>query len=178
LPSAADSLVNEALDAGLDGSHPVTVHAKMLRLELLSVKADLERELAHLVLDCSRCDRTVHWVAGLGIVPAIGRTENLLPSRARRMSVSNSRRDAIAGGPDSLRDLDRLIGQWWEEAQRSKPDWFAGYERPGLFSEIHSAGFNTFRWSVNGDTLTLEGSTPPFPPLAASRKRCSSVRST
>lgn len=67
--SAADSLVDEALDAGLDGSHPVTVQAKMLRLELLSVKADLERELAHLVLDCSRYDRTVHWVAGLGIVP-------------------------------------------------------------------------------------------------------------
>lgn len=52
------------------------------------------------------------------------------------MSVSNSRRDATAGRPDSLRDLDRLIGEWWEEAQRSKPNWFAGYERPGLFSEI------------------------------------------
>jgi hypothetical protein len=45
--SAADSLVDEALDAGLDGSHPIAVHAKMLRLELLNVKADLERELAH-----------------------------------------------------------------------------------------------------------------------------------
>lgn len=32
-------------DAGLHGSHPVTVHVKMLRLELLHVKADLEREL-------------------------------------------------------------------------------------------------------------------------------------
>jgi len=38
----ADELVDEATAAG-GGSHPVTVHAKMLRLELLKVKADLER---------------------------------------------------------------------------------------------------------------------------------------
>jgi hypothetical protein len=37
----ADALVDEALDAGLDGSHPLTVHAKMLRLELLNVKPTL-----------------------------------------------------------------------------------------------------------------------------------------
>lgn len=49
----ADALIEEAIDAGLDGSHPLTVHAKMLRLELLNVKADLERELGRLVLDCS-----------------------------------------------------------------------------------------------------------------------------
>jgi hypothetical protein len=36
--------VDEAHAAGLDGSHPVTLQAKMLRLELLNVKADLERE--------------------------------------------------------------------------------------------------------------------------------------
>jgi hypothetical protein len=41
----------------------------MLRLELLNVKADLERELGQLVLDCSDCGRTVHWVAGLGVSP-------------------------------------------------------------------------------------------------------------
>lgn len=35
----ADALVDEALAAGLEGSHAVTVHAKMLRLELLRVKA-------------------------------------------------------------------------------------------------------------------------------------------
>jgi hypothetical protein len=40
----ADELVDEAKTAG-GGDHPVTVHAKMLRLELLKVKADLEREL-------------------------------------------------------------------------------------------------------------------------------------
>jgi hypothetical protein len=67
--SSASQVVDEALDAGLHGSHPVTVHAKMLRLELLNVKADLERELEQLVLDCPSCGRTVHWVAGLGVSP-------------------------------------------------------------------------------------------------------------
>jgi hypothetical protein len=66
---AASGLVNEAIDAGLDGSHPITVHAKMLRLELLKTKAALERELGRLVIHCSRCWRTVHWVAGLGVEP-------------------------------------------------------------------------------------------------------------
>jgi hypothetical protein len=50
----ADELVDEAKAAG-GGNHPVTVHAKMLRLELLKVKADLERELEDFVLDCSKC---------------------------------------------------------------------------------------------------------------------------
>jgi hypothetical protein len=67
--AVADQIVDEALDAGLDGSHPVTLRAKMLRLELLNVKADLERELVKVVLDCSNCARTVHWVAGLGVSP-------------------------------------------------------------------------------------------------------------
>jgi hypothetical protein len=44
----ADELVDEAKAAG-GGDHPVTVHAKMLRLELLKVKADLERELEDFV---------------------------------------------------------------------------------------------------------------------------------
>jgi hypothetical protein len=65
----ADAVVDEAVAAGLDGSHPVTLQAKMLRQELLQVKADLERELEHLVLDCSACGRTVHWIAGLGASP-------------------------------------------------------------------------------------------------------------
>jgi hypothetical protein len=67
--AAASAIVDEALEAGLDGSHPVTLQAKMLRLELLKVKADLERELGRLVLDCSSCSQTVHWVAGLGVSP-------------------------------------------------------------------------------------------------------------
>jgi hypothetical protein len=59
-----DAIVDEALAAGLDGSDPITVHVKMLRQELLDVKRDLERELGELVLACSKCGRTVHWVAG------------------------------------------------------------------------------------------------------------------
>jgi hypothetical protein len=65
----ADDLVDEAIASGLDGSHRVTLSAKRLRLELLQVKADLERELGTLVLDCSDCGRTVHWVSGLGSQP-------------------------------------------------------------------------------------------------------------
>jgi hypothetical protein len=65
----ADALVDEAIAADLDGSHQVTIHAKMLRLELLQVKAELERNLGQLVLDCSDCGQFVHWVAGLGSHP-------------------------------------------------------------------------------------------------------------
>jgi hypothetical protein len=36
--AAASAVVDEAFKAGLDGSHPVTLQAKMLRLELLNVK--------------------------------------------------------------------------------------------------------------------------------------------
>ncbi len=61
--------VDEALEAGLDGSQPLTVHAKMLRLELLKVKADLERELETWSLNCTKCGIDVHWVGGLGITP-------------------------------------------------------------------------------------------------------------
>jgi hypothetical protein len=64
----ADDLVDEAKAAG-GGDHPVTVHAKMLRLELLKVKADLERELEDFSINCSRCGLDVHWVSGLGITP-------------------------------------------------------------------------------------------------------------
>ena len=64
----ADELVDEAKAAG-GGSHPVTVHAKMLRLELLKVKADLERELEDFSLNCSKCGLDVHWVSGLGTSP-------------------------------------------------------------------------------------------------------------
>jgi hypothetical protein len=64
----ADELVGEATTAG-GGSHRVTIHAKMLRLELLKVKADLERELETWVPNCMKCGLDVHWVAGLGVKP-------------------------------------------------------------------------------------------------------------
>jgi hypothetical protein len=52
---------------GLDGSDKIVVGTKMLRAELLWVKADLERELEREVLGCAVCGRTVHYVGGLGI---------------------------------------------------------------------------------------------------------------
>jgi hypothetical protein len=64
----ADDLVKEAAAAG-GGDHPVTVDAKMLRLELLKVKADLERELEDFVPNCKKCGLDVHWVSGLGVSP-------------------------------------------------------------------------------------------------------------
>jgi hypothetical protein len=64
----AGELVDEATAAG-GGDHPVTVHAKMLRLELLKVEADLERELETWVPNCTKCGLDVHWVGGLGVAP-------------------------------------------------------------------------------------------------------------
>jgi hypothetical protein len=63
----AHAIVDEAMAAGLDGSDPVTVDVKQLRAELLSVKADLERELEREVLDCIVCGKRVHYVGGLGV---------------------------------------------------------------------------------------------------------------
>jgi hypothetical protein len=63
----ADDLVDEAGRARR--SDPLVVHAKMLRLELLKVKADLERELEDFSLNCSKCGLDVQWVSGLRITP-------------------------------------------------------------------------------------------------------------
>jgi hypothetical protein len=63
----ADAIVDEGMAAGLDGSAPLVVNIKMLRAELLSVKADLERELEKVVLDCAVCGKRVHYVGSLGV---------------------------------------------------------------------------------------------------------------
>ena len=52
------------MEAGLAADHPVTVASKQLRLELLKVKANLERELGKLVLNCTACGQEVYWVQG------------------------------------------------------------------------------------------------------------------
>jgi hypothetical protein len=65
----ADDLVDEAIDAGHGRSDPLVTHAKMLRLELLKVKGDLERELEDFSLNCTKCGLDVHWVSGLGLSP-------------------------------------------------------------------------------------------------------------
>jgi hypothetical protein len=51
-------VVDEAMEAGLTADHPVTVAAKQVRLELLKVKADLERELETWSLNCTKCAST------------------------------------------------------------------------------------------------------------------------
>lgn len=45
------------------------VHIKEMRLELVTVKAELERELATVSLNCPDCARDVHWMFGLGVEP-------------------------------------------------------------------------------------------------------------
>jgi len=65
----ADDLVDEAIEVGHGRSDPLVTHAKMLRLELLKVKADLERELEDFVFNCLKCGLDVHWVAGFGVAP-------------------------------------------------------------------------------------------------------------
>jgi hypothetical protein len=62
----ASKVIDEAMDAGIPADHPVTIAAKMLRLELLKTKAELERGLAEFSLTCADCGRNVHWVSGLG----------------------------------------------------------------------------------------------------------------
>jgi len=47
----------------------VTIHAKTLRLELLNVKADLQRKLETWSLNCTKCALDAHWVGGLGVTP-------------------------------------------------------------------------------------------------------------
>lgn len=100
----ADELVDERTAAG-GGAHPVTVHAKMLRLELLRVKADLERSLGELVLDCADCGQTTHCVAGLGVSPDTGRIE----SRRRTANPWCSRRPWTRVGPPCVRSLLALF---------------------------------------------------------------------
>jgi hypothetical protein len=53
----ADALIDDLQAAGLPEVGPV-LQGKLIRLELLKVKGDLERELGQWLLDCQRCRRT------------------------------------------------------------------------------------------------------------------------
>jgi hypothetical protein len=59
-------------------------HRGRARLELLKVKADLERELETWVPNCTKCGLDVHWVSGLGITRDTGRTGNPRRTASRR----------------------------------------------------------------------------------------------
>ena len=68
------------MEAGLPADHPVTVAAKQVRLELLKVRADLERELGKLVLNCQRCGMEVHWVQGISVADHPGHWGHRFPA--------------------------------------------------------------------------------------------------
>jgi hypothetical protein len=80
----AEMTVDQAMAVGLDGSDKIVVSTKMLRAELLSVEADLERELEKVVLDWPSVGSasTRSAVSACGLV--IGHTRN--PRRTRRRS--------------------------------------------------------------------------------------------
>jgi len=86
----ANALVENAMGTGLDGSDPLVVSIRMLRAQLLSVKADLERELERVVLDCRVCGRTVHYVGDSASGPVIGDTRSQRLTR-RRSSTAEAR---------------------------------------------------------------------------------------
>jgi hypothetical protein len=62
-----NKVIDEAMEAGPAADHPVTVTAKLLRLELLKTKAELERGLSKFVLDCTACGQGILWVQGVGM---------------------------------------------------------------------------------------------------------------
>jgi hypothetical protein len=80
----ADTLIDDLQGAEMPQDGPV-LQAKLIRLELLKVKGDLERELGQWVIDCRRCNRRVHWVAGLGVQP--GRWGHAEPAPNHRPSI-------------------------------------------------------------------------------------------
>jgi hypothetical protein len=75
----------------------------MLRLELLKVKADLERELETWVPNCTKCGLDVHWVSGLGVTP--GHWAHREPGRTA------SRLSSLRGSTST--ELGDIIGRWW-----------------------------------------------------------------
>lgn len=72
--TACGNVAREPVEAPSYGSHPVTLQAKMLRLELLNVKADLERELGRLVLTAARAVNGFTGSPVLACLRDIGRT--------------------------------------------------------------------------------------------------------
>jgi hypothetical protein len=94
----------------------------MLRLELLRVKADLERELGTWVLDCKACGMDVHWVRAsawrtlaIGDIDDQRRTANRWSSRGTRaaelsaliLRYFNLRQDLEVRTPDG--DLRAIL---------------------------------------------------------------------
>jgi hypothetical protein len=76
-----------------------SVAAKMMRLELLKTKAELERGLEEFLLTCGDCGRNVHWVSGLGNAPghwshAEPAPHGALPWNSQRLLIDLEREPA------------------------------------------------------------------------------------
>jgi hypothetical protein len=91
----ADGLVDEA-SAAAGGNHPVAVHAKMLRLELLKVKANLERGLEDFSLNCPRCGLDVGSAVSASR-PDIGRIGSRRRTASRRSEFRLRRKPTCEG---------------------------------------------------------------------------------
>jgi len=115
----ADELVDEAT-AARGGSHPVTVHAKMLRFELLKVKADLERELEDFVLNCSKCRESGRALGGRSrrLPRTLGAPRARAARRARWESGGPGPRPCSASAPLRLRDASD--GGCWVSTIRAR----------------------------------------------------------
>jgi hypothetical protein len=86
-----NEVIDGAMEAGLAADNHVTVAAKQVRLGLLKVKADLERELGRLVLNCQRCGMEVHWVQGISMSdPGTGGIVSQRPTAGRWSSPPNA----------------------------------------------------------------------------------------
>jgi hypothetical protein len=120
----ASDLIDEAMDTGLPADHPVTIAAKMLRLELLKTMAELERGLEEFSLTCTDCGRDVHWVSSLWVAghwshaepaphdaPAVcSRGGQWLDVRTRHRRHTSMRGRWLQGRPEERGDRG-LIGQ-------------------------------------------------------------------
>jgi hypothetical protein len=69
LEHAVHTIAEQAAKAAGGGNHPVTVHAKMLRLELLKVKPTSSASSRHGCRTARSAGLDVHWVSGLGVSP-------------------------------------------------------------------------------------------------------------
>ena len=76
----ATAIVDEAMQAGLDGSHPVTLQAKMLRFKLLKLKAPARSADAV----CMRRLRMSRILAALLVVPVLAAVMHMLPAKDSR----------------------------------------------------------------------------------------------
>ena len=79
----------------------------MLGLELLKVKADLEREPEDFVLNCRKCDLDVPWVAASSL-PGTGRTASPRRTASCRLAHSIGRgalRSYAVGRASRLKDM-------------------------------------------------------------------------